>query len=93
MEDRRTNRTSKLGLCCRGFVVPLRWDFVDGFVRLLHSAGVVRGNVSAHIPCALPEGGGLVFLFQCLLVILIVCLVFLFNACCQFSIQIVARTR
>lgn len=44
MEDRRTNRTSKLGLCCRGFVVPLRWDFVDGFVRLLHLAGGGAGQ-------------------------------------------------
>lgn len=74
--------------------VPLRWDFVDGFIRLLHVAGgAVRGNVSAHIPCALPEGGGLVFLFQCLLYFNCLFSVSLFNACSQFGIQIVARTR
>lgn len=36
----------------------------------------MRGQRFGPHPHGLPEGGGLVFLFQCLLVILIVCLVF-----------------
>lgn len=52
------------GICC----VPLRWDFVDGFVRLLHVARVWWcGQRFGPHPHGLPEGGGLVFLFQCLL--------------------------
>lgn len=63
------------------------------FVRLLHVAGGGAGQRFGPRPRALPEGGGLVFLFQCLLYFKCLFSVFLFNACCQFSIQIVARTR